>query len=115
MLPRLQRIPGRKAKMPSKPDRSESQLNRYTSRALELLKWIGDELGHDEFSLEQILDTAPLDDPLKPVSAGLRSAANRLMSNGPTKSWATTCWSGLVSLVARHRLRKAILSDSANW
>ena len=66
MLPRLQRIPGRKAKMPSKPDRSESQLNRYTSRALELLKWIGDELGHDEFSLEQILDTAPLDDPVKP-------------------------------------------------
>jgi len=52
--------------MQSKPDRSESQLNRRVNRAIELLKWIGDELGREEFSLEQILDTAPLDEPVKP-------------------------------------------------
>jgi len=52
--------------MTSKTDRSEGQLNRLSRRALALLKWIREELGVENISLDQIHDTMPLEDAVEP-------------------------------------------------
>ena len=51
--------------MTSKLDRSAAQQTRRTNEALELLKWIAENLGHDEFTEAEILDDMPLEDPVK--------------------------------------------------
>jgi hypothetical protein len=52
----------------SKLERSDNARSRFADEGLQLLKWIGEELPHDEFCLDAILDRVQVREPVDPTA-----------------------------------------------